>query len=88
MERGRSVASKVAGAAGFMMAAILLSRLLGLAREMVIAHLFGMDEMTDCYIAAFTLPDLLYFLMAGGALSTAFIPVFTEYLARGRREEA
>lgn len=88
MEKGRSVEEEVASAAGFMMAAILLSRLLGLAREMVIAYLFGMNKVTDCYIAAFTLPDLLYFLMAGGALSTAFIPVFTEYLAKGRREEA
>jgi len=88
MGGSRSVATKVAGAAGFMMAAILLSRLLGLLREMVIAHLFGMNEWTDCYIAAFTLPDLLYFLMAGGALSTAFVPVFSEYLAKGEREEA
>ena len=78
----------IAGAAGIMMAAILLSRILGLVRESVIAHYFGQTELTDIYNAAFTLPDLLFFLIAGGALSGAFIPVFREYIELNKEKEA
>jgi putative peptidoglycan lipid II flippase len=73
-----------------MVAAIFLSRVLGLVRDMVVAHYFGAGAgiWADCYKAAFTLPDFLYYLIAGGALSTAFIPVFTEYLTNARQAEA
>src|SRR5215472_744922 len=74
----------IAGASGIMMAGILGSRLLGLVRERVIAHQFGQGFNTDVYNGAFTIPDLLFFLIAGGALSGAFIPVFTEYVATNR----
>lgn len=73
---GRSVAA----AAGIMVAAILASRVLALVRDMVVSYYFGAGMVTDAYKAAFSLPDLLYYLIAGGALSSAFIPVFTEYL--------
>lgn len=78
----------IVGAAGLMMAGILLSRVLGLVRERVIAHQFGQTLKTDVYNGAFTIPDLLFFLIAGGALSGAFIPVFTEYVATNREKEA
>jgi putative peptidoglycan lipid II flippase len=71
-----------------MMAAILASRLLGLVRNAVISHQFGQKYWADVYFGAFQIPDLLYFLIAGGALSSAFIPVFTEYLTKGREKEA
>jgi putative peptidoglycan lipid II flippase len=71
-----------------MMTLILTSRVLGLVRDRVIAHQFGQARLTDIYNAAFTIPDLLFFLIAGGALSSAFIPVFTEYVATGREKEA
>jgi putative peptidoglycan lipid II flippase len=71
-----------------MMVGILGSRVLGLLRESVIAHKFGQDRLTDVYNAAFTIPDLLFFLIAGGALSGAFIPVFTEYVSTDREKEA
>ena len=71
-----------------MAGAILASRILGLVRESVIAHQFSQGKLTDVYNAAFTLPDLLFFLIAGGALSGAFIPVFTEYLSTKREREA
>ncbi|MCS6775049.1 MAG: murein biosynthesis integral membrane protein MurJ [Chloroherpetonaceae bacterium] len=79
---------RVAGATVLMMAGILLSRVLGLIRDRVIAHRFGQGIETDVYNAAFTVPDLLFFLIAGGALSSAFIPVFTEYIAHGQEREA
>src|SRR5579884_1032625 len=78
----------IAGGAGIMMAAILGSRLLGLIRERVIAHQFGQGFNTDVYNGAFTIPDLLFFLIAGGALSGAFLPVFTDYISTMREKEA
>lgn len=70
------------------MIAILLSRILGFVRETVIGMQFGSNWLTDAYIAAFTIPDLVYYLLIGGALSAAFIPVFTEYVVKGEVEEA
>jgi putative peptidoglycan lipid II flippase len=58
------------------------SRAMGLLREMVIARQFGTSADLDAYLAAFRLPDLFFALMAGGALGSAFIPVFADYLAR------
>lgn len=71
-----------------MMVAILASRLLGLVREMLIADQFGQGGIVSAYTNAFNLPDLLYFLLSSGALSAAFIPVFTQCLQTGRRHEA
>ncbi len=85
---GQSTQRRVAGAAGIMMAAILFSRILGLARESLVSHQFGLGYKTDVYNAAFTLPDLLFFLIAGGALSGAFIPVFSEYIELKKIKDA
>lgn len=79
---------RVAAAAGIMVAAILASRILALVRDMVVSYFFGAGFATDAYKAAFSLPDLLYYLIAGGALSSAFIPVFTEYLTNDDEENA
>ncbi|MBO8126156.1 MAG: murein biosynthesis integral membrane protein MurJ [Firmicutes bacterium] len=78
----------VARAAGIMMAAILTSRILGFIRERAVADIFGRSSVTDAFFAAFAIPDLMYYLLVGGALSAAFIPVFTEYLAKGEETEA
>ncbi|MBA3725115.1 MAG: murein biosynthesis integral membrane protein MurJ [Armatimonadetes bacterium] len=67
---------------------ILLSRVLGQIRDTIISYQFGQDAITDAYRAAFSIPDLLFFLIAGGALSSAFIPVFTKYWANGEEDEA
>ena len=83
-----STAKTVTKAAGIMMAAIFVSRLLGLVREMVIANQFGGGGVVSAYRMAFILPDNLYFLLSSGALSSAFIPVFTEYWTKGEEEEA
>lgn len=64
------------------MALFLLSRITGLAREMVIGARFGTGAELDAYLAAFRVPDLLFQLMAGGALGSAFIPVFAGLLVR------
>ena len=83
-----STTKTVTKAAGIMMAAIFVSRMLGLVREMVIADQFGGGGSTSAYVVAFNLPDILYFLLSSGALSSAFIPVFTEYITKGQDEEA
>ncbi len=64
------------------MAMTVLSGLLGLLRESVIAHQFGTGDDYAAYVAAFRLPDVIYLLVIGGALGSAFIPVFTAYLVR------
>ena len=64
-------------------ASVLLSRLLGYARESLLAYRVGAGAATDAYYAAFQIPDLLNYLLAGGALSIAFLPLYTEHLARG-----
>ncbi len=69
------------------MSLILLSRLLGFVRERAVAEVFGRTAETDAFKAAFNIPDLMYFLLVGGAITAAFIPVFTGYLARGQEAE-
>ncbi len=71
-----------------MLVAILASRILGFVREMLIARQFGQTGAVSAYYAAFNVPDLLYFFLSSGALSAAFIPVFTEYFETNRKEEA
>ena len=78
----------VARNAGIVMLLILISRLLGFIRERAIADVFGLTGETDAFRAAFNIPDLMYFLLVGGAISSAFIPVFSSYLARGQEDEA
>jgi len=61
-------------------AGTMASRVLGVVREQVIAYLFGASAITDAFIAAFRIPNLLRDLFAEGALSAAFVPSFTDLL--------
>jgi putative peptidoglycan lipid II flippase len=70
---------KIARAAGSMSVAVLLSRVLGLVREQVLAALFGAGYSIDAFVVAFRIPNLLRDLFAEGALSTAFVTVFTHH---------
>ena len=79
--------STVANAALLVGGLILLSRVTGLIRLQAIAYLFGQTWQTDAYMSAFNIPDFIYFLMSGGALATGFVPVFTEYLAKGNKSQ-
>ncbi len=62
---------------------VLLSRLLGLARDVVFASVLGADRFTDEYQVAFIIPDFLNYLLAGGYLAITFIPILSRYLADG-----
>jgi putative peptidoglycan lipid II flippase len=80
--------AQLARAATVVMAAFVLSRVLGLGREVFIGSQFGTSRELDAYLAAFRIPDLIFQLIAGGALGSAFIPTFTGHLVDGRDNEA
>jgi putative peptidoglycan lipid II flippase len=73
---------QIARAAVQVVALFVLSRALGLAREMVVGAAFGTSGEYDAYLAAVRIPDILFTLIAGGALGSAFIPTFTGYFAQ------
>lgn len=75
-------------AAALVMLAVLLSRVIGYLREAYIAWAFGAGPQTDAYVAAFTIPDWLNYLVAGGTASITFISIFTRYSSEGREGEA
>jgi putative peptidoglycan lipid II flippase len=79
---------QIARASATVMLAFVASRLVGVARDMVITAQLGTSDAADAYLAAFRIPDTLFVLMAGGALASAFIPTFTGYTARGDRDGA
>ena len=81
------VTRRIAQASGIVMASVLASRVLGFFREWTVAHQIGSNAVTDAYYAAFTLPDFLNYLVAGGSLSITFIPVFAKFVAEEREEE-
>ena len=68
-------------AASILMIMNFIASMLGYARQIIIAHYFGANGVTDAYYAAFKIPDLIYNVLVGGGLSSAFIPVFSSYLA-------
>ena len=75
-------------AAPLVAAGILSSRVAGLVRERIFAHYFGASVFADAFKAALRAPNILQNLLGEGALSASFIPVYSELLERGRREEA
>src|SRR5262245_56458294 len=77
----------VARSAGLIGLATFFSRVLGFIRDMVIARLFGATASADAFYVAFRVPNLLRELFAEGSMSSAFIPVFTEYhLLRAKKD--
>src|SRR5260370_6435896 len=79
---------RIAAAATLILVAYGLSRVLGAVRELVIANTFGTSHQIDDYRVAFGVPDLLFNLLLAGAISSAFIPVLSEHLAKGERQRA
>ncbi|PYX32205.1 MAG: murein biosynthesis integral membrane protein MurJ [Acidobacteria bacterium] len=71
-----------------LMGTVMLSRVIGYVREAYIAYAFGAGPQTDAYVAAFTLPDWLNYIVAGGAASITFISIYTRFLAEKRDAEA
>lgn len=75
MSEKRNIA-RAAGVLGF---ATILSRIMGMVRDMVISRLFGAGYATDAFFAAFQIPNMLRRFFAEGALTSAFVPIFAEY---------
>src|SRR5947207_2950102 len=71
-----------------LMTAVLLSRVIGYIREAYIAWAFGAGPATDAYVAGFTIPDWLNYLVAGGTASITFVSIYTRFLAENREEDA
>jgi putative peptidoglycan lipid II flippase len=65
-----------------------LSRILGLARDMICASIFGTGMVWDAFTVAFKIPNLFRRLFGEGALSAAFIPIFTEHIEKRGKAEA
>src|SRR3989454_2270069 len=80
--------AQVVEAAGVIGLATLLSRILGFARDMVLARLFGAGLAADAFFVAYRIPNLLRELFAEGSMSAAFIPVFSEYLTKRTKRDA
>ncbi len=80
----RSVAVNAAIVAG----AFVVSRILGLLREVLIARQFGTSPEYDAYVAAFRIPDLLFLVVMSGAFGSAFIPIFGGFISRGDYQKA
>lgn len=85
--RGGMELRRLGGATALMMGAVFASRAIGYLREAYIAYAFGASAHTDAYNVAFTIPDWLNYLVAGGALSITFITIFSPFVADRKEEE-
>jgi putative peptidoglycan lipid II flippase len=83
-----SAKGRIARAAGLMSIATFISRILGYVKDMILARYFGATGTADIFFVAFRIPNLLRELFAEGSMSSAFIPVVTEYQTRLGRDEA
>lgn len=78
----------VARSAGIVSIAVMFSRVLGLVREMIFSRFFGAGFLYDAFLVGFRIPNLLRDLFAEGALSAAFVKVFTDYQLKNSEQEA
>jgi len=76
---------QIARAAGVVMAGFVLSNLTGLVRQILVLRVFGTQREIDAFNAAARVPETLFVLVAGGALASAFIPVFTGFIEKDDR---
>lgn len=83
-----AVDQRIARAAGVVMFGFLIANLTGLVRQMMVLATFGTSGSLDAYFAALRLPALLFSLLAGGALASAFVPTFTGLLTGNARAAA
>lgn len=79
--------TSILSGASIIMATVLLTKILGLVRDRLLAHVYSPDQVA-IFFAAFRIPDLIFSILVFGALSVAFIPIFTEYREREGKEEA
>lgn len=80
--------TNIISAAAVIMATIVFSQILGLVRQRLLVSIFGASNTLGVYLASVRLPDFLFQLIIAGALSSAFIPVFSDFLAKGQNDKA
>jgi putative peptidoglycan lipid II flippase len=80
--------ARIVRSAGVVSGAVFLSRITGVLRDLVFARYFGAGLVYDAFLAAFRIPNLLRDLLAEGALSAAFVTVFSQYMTTQGDEEA
>lgn len=85
---GKPEQRSVARSAGIVSIAVMFSRVLGLVRETIFARFFGAGYLYDAFVVAFKIPNILRDLFAEGALSAAFVKVFTDYQIKKTELEA
>lgn len=78
----------IANAAALLATTYLISGIFGLFRDRLLAARFGIDGTLDAYFAAFSLPDLLFFLLVSGALTVTLLPILTKRLETGNKQSA
>lgn len=78
----------IARAAGVLGFATVLSRIMGMVRDMAVSRIFGAGFATDAFFAAFQIPNMLRRFFAEGALTSAFVPTFSEWYTQRGEEEA
>jgi putative peptidoglycan lipid II flippase len=71
-----------------LMTSVMLARVIGYLREMYVAWAFGAGPKTDAYVAAFTIPDFLFYILAGGTASITFISIYGRHTAKGEKQQA
>src|SRR5918996_3531086 len=74
---------RMRAAAAVIAASVLLSRLLGLGRDALIAGLIGVNTQSDLYFDAFLIPDLLNYFLAGAYLTITLVPILSRHLEAG-----
>src|ERR1035437_9866966 len=79
--------NNILSAAFVIMATIIFSQVLGLIRQRLLVSIFGASNTLGIYLASTRLPDFLFQILIAGALSSAFIPVFSEYIVKGKEKE-
>jgi putative peptidoglycan lipid II flippase len=79
--------TNILSAAFVIMGTIILSQILGLVRQRLLVSIFGASNTLGVYLASSRLPDFLFQLIIAGALSSAFIPVFSDYLGKDKKED-
>lgn len=80
--------TNIFSAALFIILTTVLSQVLGLFKYRILVTLFGASDNLGVFFAAFRIPDFIFQVVIAGALSTSFIPIFSEYVGSGRRKEA
>ncbi|OGH05427.1 MAG: murein biosynthesis integral membrane protein MurJ [Candidatus Levybacteria bacterium RBG_16_35_11] len=92
LEKGLAILLKrqtnILSAAFVIMGTVVIAQLLGLIRQRLLVAIFGASNILGVYLASSRLPDFLFQLIIAGALSSAFIPVFSEYLGKDKKEDA